>query len=85
MTSPQPWRVERGFETCRILAADDSVVADGLSLEDASAIVAAMAVAEKSVALYLARMPDVPRSAQWTADEEWRVAVKAFRAAGRAR
>lgn len=85
MTSPTPWRVERGFETCRILADDDSVVAEGLSFEDASAIVAAMAVAEKSVTLYLARMPDVPRSAQWMADEEWRAAVKAFRAAGRAR
>lgn len=42
MTSPTPWRVERGFETCRILADDDSVVADGLTLEDASAIVATM-------------------------------------------
>jgi hypothetical protein len=42
MTSPQPWRVERGFSSCRILADDDSVVAEGLTLEDASAIVATM-------------------------------------------
>lgn len=52
MTSLQPWRVERGFETCRIIADDDSVVADGLSLEDASAIVAAMravAVARRAI------------------------------------
>ena len=42
MTSPTPWRVERGFSSCRILADDDSVVAEGLSFEDASAIVATM-------------------------------------------
>lgn len=44
--SPTPWRVERGFGACRILAADDSVAADGLTLADAEAIVAAMRVAE---------------------------------------
>jgi hypothetical protein len=44
--TPHPWRVERGFEACRILADDDSVVAEGLSLEDASAIVATMRAVE---------------------------------------
>ena len=44
--SPIPWRVERGFSACRILAADDSVVADGLTLADAEAIVAALGVVD---------------------------------------
>lgn len=44
--SPLPWRVELGFAVASIVAADETVVAQNLTPEDAKTIVAALAVVE---------------------------------------